>query len=111
MAEVVDQGKTQVGLEEITGILDLFDAASHNIVRDPLLQIAGFRRDFLLPLHQLEDESDLVHQDDAIGELDILGGVDRKLDRREGERSQKRVFVLQSGELLEEARPTRAFHL
>jgi len=100
MPESVDERKADVALEQIACVLYLLHAAPHDIVGDPLLQIAGLRCDFVLALHQLKDESDLVHHDDAIGEHHILGGVGGKLGCREGERSQECVFILLSGELL-----------
>jgi hypothetical protein len=64
---MIDERQSLVAAKQIAGVLDLLDTFFHDVVGDPLLEVARLRRNFLLAFPQLKDEADIVQEYDAIG--------------------------------------------
>src|SRR5439155_20368861 len=74
MSKVIHYGQRHVAGGQIAPSLDLLHAFSHDVIRNPLLEVGRLGRDLAFSLPQLEDEADVVEEQHPVGELDFLVG-------------------------------------
>ena len=118
VSKVIHYGQRHVAGEQIARALDLLHAFSHDVIRNPLLEVGRLGRDLGFSLPQLEDEADVVEEQHPVGELDFLLGAarkgegERKLAGGERKRSREYVRVMLGDEILQETGrfPVALFH-
>src|SRR2546423_4083487 len=100
---MVHHRKADVAGEEVARALYASRSFPDHLARYPFLDATGFRRHLLLPLAQLENESEVVEEHHAVCQLGLLFRDYWELTGRKREGAHEYVRVLLGVEIVKEA--------